>query len=77
MCMQSKEILFEVRKKIPHGGISIICKTSNSSRIAVNKFFKGDLKNTQKSRAIQNAIISLLEETKREEEHFFNQVREI
>lgn len=73
--MQSKQNLIEIREKIQFGGIKKIMIKSESSRMAINKFFKGDLKNPQKKEKIQNAIIDVLKEYKELDETFYNNVK--
>ena len=70
--MQSKQNLIELRTKIPYGGIKIIANNSNSSTIAVNKFFKGELKNQKKVQNIQNAILKLFKDLEENNNSFFS-----
>ncbi|HFG0564864.1 hypothetical protein [Flavobacterium psychrophilum] len=75
--MQSKQNLIDLRKKMPYGSIKKISNITGSSRIAITKFFKGELKNPKKINEIQEAIIIVLNELKDKNNEFYNNVTEI
>lgn len=79
MCniMQSKQNLIDLREKIPYGGIKIIATDSKSSTIAVNKFFKGELKNQNKIRDIQTAILKLFKDLEQNNNSFFGNLKKV
>lgn len=75
--MQSKQNLIDLRKKMPYGSIKKISEITGSSKIAINKFFKGELKNPKKITEIQEAIILFLKELKDNNNEFYSNVTEI
>ncbi len=75
--MQSKQNLIDLRKKMPYGSIKKIAIISKSSRIAITKFFKGELKNPKKIAEIQEAIIIVFNELKDKNNEFYSSVTEI